>query len=232
MGQYDKFTKNYFKLRQDMFRKGSNKEFYVMLELLGNIKNKKILDLGCGFGDYAKVYSKKRAKVTGIDASQNMIDFAKSQNIPNTKFLVGNLEEKWPFDEKFDIITSSLVLGHIKNKKFFFKECSRLLKKGGIVVFSMGNPLFHQEKNLIGKIKIFGKRKIFGNYFERRRVIRNWGKDMKVEFYHQPLEDYFRYFLENGFELLSFREPNTQKFIKNSWHSKNPTFLVFKLKKK
>ena len=87
MSQYDKFTKSYFKLRQDMFRKQQNKEFPVVLGLLGNIKNKKLLDLGCGFGDYAKVYSGLGAKITGIDISGNMIEFAESQNIKNARFL-------------------------------------------------------------------------------------------------------------------------------------------------
>ena len=44
-------------MRSNMLNKNMNAEFPVMLQLLGNINNQKLLDLGCGFGDYTKVYS-------------------------------------------------------------------------------------------------------------------------------------------------------------------------------
>ncbi len=52
-----------------------------------------------------------------------------------------------------------------------------------------------------------------------------------MEHWHKPLEDYFLAFLENGFELLAFKEPKP-KSKRITWHHKNPTYIVFKLKKK
>ena len=39
----------------------------------------KILDLGCGGGDQAKVFAGKGYHVTGIDITANLIEFAKSR---------------------------------------------------------------------------------------------------------------------------------------------------------
>ena len=46
-----------------------------------NVKNKKVLDLGCGSGLYVKKLVKKGAKVKGIDLSPALINFAKIENM-------------------------------------------------------------------------------------------------------------------------------------------------------
>ena len=232
MSQYDKFAEEYFAMRQNMFDKQMNAEFSVMLDLLGNIKNKKLLDLGCGFGTYAKIYFEKGAKVTALDNSKKLIARAKKLNLLNTEFIVKDISKKLPFKKSsFDVITSSLVFDHLFDLKFLFKECNRVLKHNGILVFSITNPIFYQEKSLVGKTKFFGKKIIFGNYFERRKIVRTWSGTALMEHYHRPLEDYFSAFLENGFTLTAFREP-CPKTKQLTWLSKNPAFLVFKLKKK
>ena len=53
-------------------------EMPATLELLGNIKGKKILDFGCGTGIYAKILTKKNAKVKGFDISPKMLEIANS----------------------------------------------------------------------------------------------------------------------------------------------------------
>ncbi|MBU1111613.1 MAG: class I SAM-dependent methyltransferase [archaeon] len=232
MSQYDKFAKEYITMRSNMFEKNMNAEFPTMLQLLENIRNLKLLDLGCGFGEYAKHYSENGAIVTAVDNSKKEIEHAQKLNIPNTKFMIYDISNKFPFEDcSFDIITSSLAFDHLEDLKSLFKECNRVLKNKGIIVFSVTNPVFYQEKSIVGKIKIFGKKIILGNYFERRKIIRTWGGTARMEHFHKPLEDYFSAFLENGFELLSFKEPQA-KTENNTWHCKNPTFLVFKLKKR
>jgi ubiquinone/menaquinone biosynthesis C-methylase UbiE len=232
MSQYDKFADEYIAMRKDMLDRKVNAEFPVMLELLGDIKNKKLLDLGCGFGDYDKVYSEKGATVIAVDNSKKYIEYAKKLNIPNIEFKVCDISQKFPFEtSSLDVITSSLVFDHLENLDYLFKECNRVLKKEGVMVFSIANPVFYQEESMVGKTKVAGKTVIYGNYFERRKIVRTWGGTATMEHYHKLLEDYFSAFLENGFELLNFREPQA-KSEEVTWHSKNPTFLVFKIRKK
>ncbi len=232
MSQYDNFFKEYVKLRKGMLNSHERSEITFFSNLLGSIKGKKLLDLGCGFGDYAKFYAKKGAKVTGLDNSKKEIEYARSQNIKNTDFLVFDLLKKLPFkNNEFDIITSSLVLDHIENLRPLFEECFRVLKPKKEMLFSIANPIFYQEKSLAGKFKFLGRKFVFGNYFKRRKIKRIWGGKVTAETYHKLLEDYFAAFLNSGFELVEFREPKLG-LNKLNWHSRNPTVLVFRIRKR
>jgi len=48
----------------------------LILELAGNVAGMSVLDVGCGDGDLALQLWERGAQVTGIDASQEMIDAA------------------------------------------------------------------------------------------------------------------------------------------------------------
>jgi len=232
MSQYDGLGDAYLRMRKRMFRKGYAKDLPVMLKLIGDLKDKRLLDLGCGAGEHATLYSKKGAIVTGIDNSRKEISAAKKLN-PNIDFSIHDINRTLPFrDSDFDTITACLVFDHLKDLTGIFEECHRILKPDGKMVFSMTNPVFYQERSLAGKLKMFNRKIVFGDYFKRRKVTRTWGGKIKVDHYHKPLQDYFDAFLGAGFELVAFKEPPPIRYRKNDWHSRNPTFLVLKLRKK
>jgi len=83
---YDILAESYHEMRTKKYPQGwfynEMLEMPATLELLGNVKGKKILDFGCGTGIYAKILTKKRAKVKGFDISREMIKIAKQEN-PN-----------------------------------------------------------------------------------------------------------------------------------------------------
>lgn len=49
-----------------------------MLSLIGDVKHKRVLDAGCGYGFYSILLAKRGAMVTGIDISEKMIALAKN----------------------------------------------------------------------------------------------------------------------------------------------------------
>ncbi len=227
---YDGHTSDYIRLREKMLNDPKNSELNTFIMLLGSIKNRKILDLGCGFGLHAKKYSKLGAKILGLDISKKEIKYAKEQNIKNAEFRVQDIETPFITKERYDIITCSLVLDYVQDLEKFFKQCNTLLKTGGILLFSIPNPLLYQERNMVGKIEILGRKIIIGDYFTQRKIRRNFSKKFSVEHYHRTVQNYVQAFLKNNFVLTDYIEPQSRK--ENSWHSKLPTFLVYKLKKK
>jgi len=111
-----------------------------VLKLLENeldIRNKKILDLGCGDGVLTNYLNTKKSKAYGIDYSSEAINFAKEKTASkNINFIQGSAYELPFSDNYFDAIVSSDVIEHLDNVDKYLEEIKRVLKYDGIVVIS------------------------------------------------------------------------------------------------
>lgn len=113
------------------------------------IKNKRVLDVGCGLGNYTSLFSHDRNDVIGLDIG----DFRLPQFSNSFKFVKYD-GEKMPFrDNFFDVIVSFDVIEHIKNDLQFVKEIKRILKLRGklLVVTPNRTRLAAILLRLIGK---------------------------------------------------------------------------------
>ena len=97
--------------------------------------NKKILDVGCGYGFtsiFFALMSSKR-QITGIELKTNRVSVAKKAaiGIPNVKFAVENLISKQ--HRNFDVIVAIDLLHHLtfSQKSQFLLQCYQLLPVGG-----------------------------------------------------------------------------------------------------
>lgn len=250
MSDYDKIAKLYYERRKDKNRFDYNRDIEVpaMIKMVGNVKNKKILDMGCGFGDLAKKLSRKGAgKIIGFDLSKELIKFANEQKIPKTSFEVGNMNNKLKYkDNSFDLVVSSLAIHYIKNVKKLFSEVNRVLKKGGHFVFSTGHPIFDMlnenlEKSSEAKIQIkrVGKKRIIkGNYFDESQKLANLGSLGNFMTISYTFETLIKLGLNNGFELIDYVDAkpvfSSKKYDSEKYKltSTLPTFILFKWKKK
>lgn len=106
-------------------------------------KDKLILDLGCGTGDFALGCARKGAQVVGIDNSSRMLEVAHKrieQEDAKDKIKLKEmdiLDLEMEFErEKFDLITAWFVFSELERYKlsFVLKGCWKLLKKGGTFV--------------------------------------------------------------------------------------------------
>lgn len=109
-----------------------NLRFKIMSEI-GELKNSKVLDVGCGFGDffsYLKI-KKKNVKYVGVDINPIFIDIAKSRHKNGTFFTRDIEKEKFRnfFDWSFAIGTTNTggTYDYIENS---LKEMLRISKKG------------------------------------------------------------------------------------------------------
>ncbi len=214
-------------------------EMPATLSLLGNVKGKKILDFGCGSGIYAKLLTKRGAKVKGFDISKNMLAIAKREN-PKLDLRLGS-GYKIPFKEKFDIVQGSLVLDYLKNWDKVFKEVKKVLNKKGIFVFSIGNPVSEVTK----KVFINGKKlRVLGinNYFEEKINYAYWfaknGPRVQMPSHHKTYETIIKTILRNGFEIIGYKDAFPSKLGKKYFprdyaiFSKIPYFCVWSVRKK
>lgn len=113
------------------------------LELM-NVSPENILDAGCGTGFCTRILDKKfsKAKTIGVDLAPGMINFAKQQKgfFNKIEYQVADVE-KLPFiDNSFDLVFSNLAVQWLVEPKQAFLELNRVLKPGGLLIFSSMGP--------------------------------------------------------------------------------------------
>lgn len=112
-----------------------------VLEVLNNyidIREKNILDLGCGGGELAVQFAQMGAEcVTGVDISPAMIALAEAKGIDNMQFFVADMRDLSIVPEHSqDMVFSNYVIQHLSDTSPAFKEIQRILKPGGWCVIT------------------------------------------------------------------------------------------------
>lgn len=226
----------------------SHLEKPAMYSMLGDIKNKKILCLGCGAGEECEYLLSQGAKqVVGIDISKSLIKIAQ-KSYPHIKFSVMDMEKIDYSDSSFDFVYSSLVLHYVKDWTQVLQEINRVLKSNGIFLFSTHNPVywgFTKEINNNEKVRRLGYRKnlvtkqieVFGDYLKVKKIRDIWYNNFKVTYYHKPFSFMIKEIISSGFKIIECQEPKptieTKKIAPEFWKkaSRIPLFIIFKLKK-
>jgi SAM-dependent methyltransferase len=229
-----------------------NRQYIIdpaILNILGRVKGKRILDAGCGNGYLCRLLSTKGAKVTGVDVSKRFIEIAEhreKQKSLNIQYHVGSLCNLSMFaNEIFDAIVSNIVLCDLQNLNQAIQELYRVLKKEGKLVFSIMHPCFSSTS-----IKGWVKKPVDSNrredwlywkvdrYFDRS--VEEWRlyDFSSVYGFHRPLSDYITLLIKNGFNITDFEEPVPKKEdIDEHYRELNdadriPWFLVIGAKKR
>lgn len=119
----------------------------LITKIQGDIKNKKILDGGCGVGDFSIMFAKMGADVLGIDVSEKAIkkakDNAKAKGVL-CNFLVTSIKDIcFPLQQLFDVILSITVLQHIPDDELSLavQKMVNSLKREGYIYIMETAPI-------------------------------------------------------------------------------------------
>ena len=108
---------------------------FKIKEKIKPLKGLRILDIGCGGGLLSEPMSRLGAEVTGIDASQENINIAKTHSLEKKlkiKYICSS-PENLRIKDKFDIILNMEIIEHVNDIEFFMLNCSKFLKKNGLM---------------------------------------------------------------------------------------------------
>ena len=115
------------------------------IRMLGSLKGKTVLDVGCGDGVNSILLAKLGANVTGIDISPGAIAVAEKKAQVNglsasCKFLCGPVETVDLAKNSFDIIWGDAILHHvIADLPLVMRKLTEYAKPGGVMMF--GEPV-------------------------------------------------------------------------------------------
>ncbi|KAA1244060.1 class I SAM-dependent methyltransferase [Aquimarina sp. RZ0] len=121
-------------------RKADPYLFNRLHDLLSPSKEGTYLDIGCGTGNYTKLFDKKGYQFIGVDPSQEMLKKARSGN-HSVSWKIGNAENLDLLPNSIDGSIASLTLHHWHDLTQGFASLRRVLKPEGKIVIFTATPI-------------------------------------------------------------------------------------------
>jgi len=220
----------------------------AMYKLLPDLNDKQVLCVGCGSGEECEYLRKLGAqRVVGIDLAEKLIEIAE-RDFPECEFKVMDIEKLEFPDGSFDFIYSSLVMHYLHDWNKALNETYRVLRTGGVYLFSTHHPFFNgteNSKDESGRVRLYGYREdrnknltIYGDYYSEILIDDAWfDGEFEISYYHRPFESMFRDIIASGFRLVDYVEPrpveSSSEYDRYLYevHSRIPLFVIFKLMK-
>ncbi|MCU9613511.1 class I SAM-dependent methyltransferase [Caldibacillus lycopersici] len=205
------------------------------LNLLGNVTNWKVLDIGCGSGHSLKYMDERQAsELWGIDLSTKQLEAA-AKTLSNSHAPVQLFESAMEVNpglpnNYFDLVYSIYAIGWTTDLQKTFRNVHQYLKPGGIFVFSWEHPFYRlvSQKDNHFAMKISYHQE--GPYDHI-----SWQQPAIMQQY--KISTYVNYLVETGFQIERLIEdiaisPEDLKRQENRWYSIAkanmipPTFII------
>lgn len=144
---------------RDYFEACTAPENRFILRQLGEVRGKRLLDLGCGAGENSVYFGMKGAKCVATDYSPGMVEvalkLAEANGVKVEGFTANAMELDFP-DESFDIVYASNLLHHLPEPKLAIREMHRVLRPGGKACFwdpLKHNPVINVYRKIATKVR-------------------------------------------------------------------------------
>jgi 2-polyprenyl-3-methyl-5-hydroxy-6-metoxy-1,4-benzoquinol methylase len=205
-----------------------------------NMKGKRVLEVGLGYGTVAQKLAESGADYTGLDIAQGPVSMANQRLAQNHLAGLATqgsiLEPQLPADS-FDYVIAIGCLHHTGNLELAIEECHRLLKPGGQLIFMVYYAYSYRRFRMspILTIKtmlkeLFGYRGVVGNGSNRQRAAydassegdgaphTDWVSERSLKCFCKKFTS-FEATIENIDQETPFRSTPRKELIKTKWPS-------------
>jgi SAM-dependent methyltransferase len=229
----EEFFAGYSRLPRSVAGLDGAPEWSSLRALLPDLRGRRVLDLGCGFGWFCRwAREQGAASVLGIDVSDRMLARAMdSTHDPAIVYRRADLEEAELPGESFDLVYSSLAFHYLVNLEALLTRVYRALVPGGHLVFSVEHPLYTAPSDPTWSVDAAGhKTWPIDSYLEEGPRSRDWLTRGVIK-QHRMLATYINLLLRLGFALTHVEEWGpTDEQIAAQPHladeRQRPTFLL------
>ncbi len=209
-----------------------------------------ILDIACGNGLYSRRLAALGAQVTAFDFSQELIKLAQARGGSNISYHVLDATDERALlnlgERSFDSALCNMALFDMADIQPLFRALAKLLKSGGVFVFSLTHPCFNNSSSVHvaeeiddeGKIKTTYSIKVsryMTPYHAHGLALFNQPKPQV--YFERPLQYYLNLGFENGFVLDAFEErafppdqPSPSPLVWGGQFSEIPPVLVARMR--
>jgi ubiquinone/menaquinone biosynthesis C-methylase UbiE len=182
-----------------------------LLRLLGQVKGRRILDIGAGQGFFSREMAARGALVTGIDAAEELVALAK-ERAPAAEFIKARADQLPFSDGIFDAAMAILALQNMENLNGVIFEAGRVIKATGRLLVVINHPAFRVPKRSswgFDEEKNIQFRRIDGYLSDARVFIEmnpGSGGGTRTISFHRPLQTYFKILAKNNFVVRRLEE--------------------------
>ncbi|MFC7070782.1 class I SAM-dependent methyltransferase [Halobaculum lipolyticum] len=189
--------------------------------MLPDLAGRRVLDAGCGSGDWSAELVDRGANVLGVDVSEQMVRVAE-QRVPDAEFVRTDLEDGIDHvaDDSFDVVLCQHVFSHVGDLTTPLSEFARVLADGGDLVVSTHNPVHDylvvrdesypsvdDESDTEARVETGPGSPSYAET-ERYDITWNPGDDAnRATYYRRPIEGLLSPLIAAGFEIREVREP-------------------------
>ncbi|MDF2066737.1 class I SAM-dependent methyltransferase [Bacillus sp. Cr_A10] len=214
-------------------------EWHVLKELLPELVNKSVLDLGCGFGWHCRYAREQQARsVIGVDISEKMLQKAREMtNDSLITYIKMSIEDINFSDSQFDVVISSLAFHYIKSFEAICKKVYDCLKPGGSFVFSVEHPIFTSRNEQDWYYDDKGNRLHWAvDNYQSEGLRETTFLTENVIKYHHTFSTYINDIINAGFIVRIVKEPiPSEEMLKSIPEMKDelrrPMFLIISAEK-
>ena len=195
----------------------------------GDLKGKKVLGLASGGGQQMPIFAALGAECTVLDYSEKQLESEKivsEREGYDIRIIRADMTKRLPFeDEEFDLIFHPVSNCYVKEVKPIWKECFRVLKKGGELLSGVEHCINYivddDEKEIVNSLPFDP----LTNEAYRKQLEE---ADAGMQFSH-TLEEQIGGQLEAGFTLLELYEDTNGE---GRLHDLNiPSYIAMRAKK-
>jgi ubiquinone/menaquinone biosynthesis C-methylase UbiE len=178
--------------------------------LLGDVKGKRVLELGCGTAQRCIALARQGATAIGVDFSDEMLDAAK--RLCEREGVRVELRQSDLADLAFlradsvDLVFSAFALSYGRDLERVFRQAHRVLKAGAPLVFSLRHPVY----DMFDDTDVQRAPMVVASYFDRSTSSQHRGGEI-VEIHHHTISDLFGGLVRSGYRIETVIEPELVK---------------------
>lgn len=219
----------------------------LMIDFAPQQHDLKVLDLGCGTGDFLEKLQKKYKKAVGIDISPEMIKIARKKYPHLSKNLVRSAAEKLHFkNNSLDAVFIKGALHHFQDPEQSLKEIQRVLKKNGwLILLEPCSDFFilrflrrllfkFKSEKFLSEHRSFSKKELEGMFSETTLQIKSYRRVGLIAYPFCARPDIFPFinFLPAKKYFVNFLIKLDEFIIKFIFRDKLSLLIIFYAQKK